>query len=302
MPRVVPLPVQASGRALSVAQLAALGISERRSYGVDLQRPFRGVRSHGFDLGALTHRCAAYLPRLAPGQFFSHSTAAMLHGIPVPLSHRRDPRIHVSSLRPALPPRAAGVVGHRLRAPVLLVTVAGLPASDPVSTWCLLASTLGDRDLIAAADFLLGPRSTVTLTQLQVAVAGWHGHNGAAALRGALPLARLRVRSPRETFLRLMLRDAGLPEPEINYWIYDDHGRFLTESDLVYPEEKVVLEYEGDHHRTDAVQWRKDIARREALEDAGWRVVRITAEDMDRYPERLLARVRAALRRPRSLA
>lgn len=154
-------------------------------------------------------------------------------------------------------------------------------------------------DLIAAADYLVGPKPKATLANLEDAVATWQGQNGAKTLRAALPFVRLRVRSPRETLLRLLLLDAGLPEPEINYWIYDDHGQFLTESDLVYPEEKVVIEYEGDHHRTDVRQWRKDIARREALEDAGWRVIRVSADDLDLYPDRLIARIRKALARPR---
>jgi hypothetical protein len=299
MPRTVPLPPEARGNALHVSQLAEFGISERRSYGLDLQRPFRGVRSHGFDLTALSQRCAAYLPRMTPDQFFSHSTAAMVHGIPVPLALWRDTRLHVSVQRPAYPPDTVGVVGHRLRAPVVRVVSAGLPVTDPVTTWCLLGSMLGGRDLVAAADYLVGPKPKATLAQLESAVAAWYGHNGAAALRAALPSVRLRVRSPRETLLRLLLVDAGLPEPEINYRIYDEHGQFLTESDLVYPEEKVVIEYEGDHHRTDIHQWRKDIARRESLEDAGWRVIRVSADDLDRYPDRLIARIRKAMARPR---
>lgn len=299
MPRVVPLPLDARGRALSIGELAALGISERRSYGRDLQRPFRGVRSQGLNLSELSERCAAYRPRMTPDQFFSHSTAALLHGIPVPLILWRERRLHISVLRPAYPPGTAGILGHRLRAPVARATVGALPVSDAVSTWCLLGSVLGLRDLVAAADYLVGPKPKATLAQLERAVNGWHGHNGSAALRAALPLVRSRVRSPRETLLRLVIRDAGLPEPEINYRIYDDDGQFLTESDLVYPEEKVVLEYEGDHHRTDVVQWRKDIARRESLEDAGWRVIRVSADDLDRYPARLIARIRKAMARPR---
>jgi hypothetical protein len=236
---------------------------------------------------------------MTPDQFFSHSTAAMLHGIPVPLSLWRDTRLHVSVLRPAYPPITEGVIGHRLRTPVVRNIVAGIPVSDPITTWCLLGSVLGIRDLIAAADYLIGSRPKATLAGLETAVAAWYGQNGAAALRAALPSVRPRVRSPRETLLRLLLVDAGLPEPEINYWIYDDHGQFLAESDLVYIEEKVVLEYEGDHHRTDVVQWRKDIARRESLEDAGWRVIRVSADDLDLYPDRLIARIRKALSRQR---
>ena len=299
MPRNVPLPPGIHARPARVAELAELGISERRSYGRDLQRPFRGVRSHGLDLTALSDRCAAYRARMTPDQFFSHSTAAMLQGIPVPLTLWRDTRLHVSVLRPVYPPNIVGVIGHRLRAPVVRSTVAGLPVADPVTTGCLLGSVLSIRDLIAAADYLVGPKPKATLAQLERAVTAWHGQNGTATLRAALPSVRLRVRSPRETLLRLLLADAGLPEPEINYWIYDDHGQFLTESDLVYPEEKVVLEHEGDHHRTDAQQWRRDIARRESLEDAGWRVVRVSADDLDLYPDRLIARIRKARSRPR---
>lgn len=299
MPRIVPLPPDIRAHPVRVAELAEIGISERRSYGRDLQRPFRGVRSHGLDLTDLSDRCVAYRARMTPDQFFSHSTAAMVHGIPVPLTLWRDSRLHVSALRPAFPPYTVGVIGHRLRAPVVRSTVAGLPVSDAVTTWCLLGSVLSIRDLIAAADYLVGPKPKATLAQLEAVVAAWHGQNGAAALRAALPSVRLRVRSPRETLLRLLLVDAGLPEPEINYWIYGAQGQFLTESDLVYVEEKVVLEYEGDHHRTDAGQWRKDIARREALEDAGWRVVRVSADDLDLYPDRLIARIRKAMSRPR---
>ena len=300
MPRIIPLPPSVRAHPVRVVDLAELGISERRSYGRDLQRPFRGVRSHGLDLTALSDRCAAYQSRMTPNQFFSHSTAAMLHGMPVPLALWRDTRLHVSVLRPAYPPNTVGIVGHRLRAPVMRTTVAASPVSDPVTTWCLLGSVLGNRDLIAAADYLVGPKPKATLVQLEAAVAAWHGQNGAAALRAAFPLVRLAVRSPRETLLRLVVLDAGLPEPEINYWIYDDHGQFLAECDLVYPKERVVLEYEGDHHRTDVRQWRKDIARRETLEDADWRVIRVSADDLDLYPSRLVTRIRKALSRPRS--
>lgn len=300
MPRTVPLPPDIRARPVRITELVELGISERRSYGRDLQRPFSGVRSQGLDLTVLSDRCAAYRARMTPDQFFSHSTAAMLHGIPVPMTLWREVRLHVSVLRPAYPPDTVGVVGHRLRAPVGCSTIAGLSVSDPVTTWCLLGSMVDIRDLIAAADYLVGPKPKATLAQLEAAVAAWHGQNGVAALRTALPFVRPRVRSPRETLLRLLLLDAGLPEPEINYWIYDDHGQFLAESDLVYPEEKVVIEYEGDHHRTDVGQWRKDIARRESLEDAGWRVIRVSAADLDLYPDRLIARIRKARSRPRS--
>jgi len=54
---------------------------------------------------------------------------------------------------------------------------------------------------------------------------------------------------------------------------------------------KIALEYEGDHHRTDRRQFRRDIRRFEALADMGWLTIRVTAEDTRGG---VLARVAAA--------
>jgi hypothetical protein len=66
-------------------------------------------------------------------------------------------------------------------------------------------------------------------------------------------------------------------------------------ADLVYIGLKVILEYEGDQHRTDVRQWNRDIERQEQLVAEGWIVVRITAERMSR-PRSVVARVLQALR------
>ncbi len=70
-------------------------------------------------------------------------------------------------------------------------------------------------------------------------------------------------------------------------------GHFVAECDLVYRRAKVVLEYEGDGHR-ERGKFRKDIARYDRLQDLGWRVIRVTQEDLD-HPADLLARIRRAL-------
>ena len=83
------------------------------------------------------------------------------------------------------------------------------------------------------------------------------------------------------SMLRLLLVDAGLPEPEVNVRLLAPDGSFLAEGDLVYRSARLVLEYEGEHHRTDKKVFRSDIRRRERYEDAGWSVIRVTADDMD---------------------
>ena len=62
----------------------------------------------------------------------------------------------------------------------------------------------------------------------------------------------------------------------------------------MYRRQRVLLEYEGDQHRTDKRRFRSDIRKYEAQQDLGWRVVRVTEDDL-REPAALIARVRRLL-------
>jgi hypothetical protein len=106
---------------------------------------------------------------------------------------------------------------------------------------------------------------------------------------------RERVDSPRETRLRLCLVLAGLPEPECNVRV--GTAEFpIGRGDLVYLQFKVIIEYEGDQHRTDVRQWNIDIQRQEDFAAAGWNVIRVTAHGM-RRPRSVVHRVLGALRK-----
>jgi len=41
----------------------------------------------------------------------------------------------------------------------------------------------------------------------------------------------------------------------------------------------VAVEYDGEQHRTDAVQFRNDITRSEYVDGLGWRRIRVLAGD-----------------------
>ncbi len=118
---------------------------------------------------------------------------------------------------------------------------------------------------------------------------------GRAPLSAALGLVRERVDSPQETRTRLLVVRAGIPEPEANRDAYDDHGGWLGQIDLGWHAVKVALEYLGDVHRTAKGRWRKDVRRREVLEDDGWRVLFVTADDLGPYRRDFLRRVTTAL-------
>lgn len=112
-------------------------------------------------------------------------------------------------------------------------------------------------------------------------------------LRELLPLIDGGAASPRESRLRLWLLDKGFPRPQTQIPVLEG-SRPVAFLDMGWPEHKVAVEYDGDHHRKDRRQYVKDMGRLRMLEAMGWIVIRVIAEDrIDEW----LARVEAALRR-----
>jgi hypothetical protein len=115
--------------------------------------------------------------------------------------------------------------------------------------------------------------------------------------------ADARAESPPETRTRLILRAAtGIPEPTPQLVVCDDRGLFVGRVDFGWRELRTALEYQGDHHRVDRRQWRRDAVRTTQLAAAGWLVLPITAHDLFVDPRGFVHRVRVALaRRAREL-
>lgn len=249
-----------------------------------------------------------YAERMSPDEFFSHSSAAVLWGTALPFGGSED--LHVGVLHPRRLPRARGVRGHQARSRQTHVVVhpeTGLRVASPATTWTMLGAVLKHPyDLVAAGDSLIRvqrmpgpwirtmPPPLATRHQLENAV-GAGRRVGGPALRTALPLLRIGSASRPESWTRLTLCDAGLPEPILDHDVYDEHGEFIGCVDLAYPELKIAIEYEGDHHRTDVATWNRDLAKHDALQAAGWRVIRVSRAMLFTRPHELVARVRGAL-------
>jgi hypothetical protein len=121
-------------------------------------------------------------------------------------------------------------------------------------------------------------------------------HRGARGLRrlqDVLPLVDGGAASPRETWLRLLFIDAGLPTPATQIPVYDD-SQFVAMLDMGWEDYKVAAEYDGDQHRTDRRQFVKDINRLAKTQDLGWHVVRVVNEHR---PGDVISRVYHALTR-----
>ncbi|OBJ79490.1 hypothetical protein A9W96_03930 [Mycobacterium sp. 1245852.3] len=59
-----------------------------------------------------------------------------------------------------------------------------------------------------------------------------------------------------------------------------------------WEEYRVAAEYDGDHHRTNRKQYARDQSRLRRLDDLGWIVIRVIADDK---PDDVVGRVRRAL-------
>lgn len=251
--------------------------------------------------------CRQYALVMPRDQFFSHIAAAVLWNLTLPpalLLRCLERGIDVAVLAPGRTPRSTRVIGHNVKASHVSVRVhRGLRVSSPASTWACLAGEMTDtHELVAVGDSvvrepLFGSRTgaLATLNELEAAVSAGR-RPGVLRLREALPLVRTRSLSRPESLLRLLLVSNGIPEPELNHPIRDHAGEVIAWGDLVYPRERVVVEFEGDHHRVNREQWTSDILRQERLERCGWLVVRVTGVQLMNQGAAVAGRVRRALR------
>ncbi|MGX5681135.1 DUF559 domain-containing protein [Schumannella luteola] len=235
--------------------------------------------------------------RLPAHAFFSHSTAALLWGAPLPWSVETQPRIHVSVQAPAARLHSRDVIGHRLDIVDSDVTTwGGLRLSAAARTWFDLATQLDLGDLVAVGDYLIHYRAPFTdRVELARVIARCEGARGVRLAREALALLNDRAESRPESLLRVILVRSDLPTAEVNHVLVDTETGKQMRPDFLFREQQVILEYQGDYHRTRA-QWRRDMTRRTRLEAQGWKVVELNADDL-KDPVELVARIRALLAR-----
>jgi hypothetical protein len=187
----------------------------------------------------------------------------------------------------------AGIVTRNLRlADCEIACVAGLPVTTAARTAFDLARRLPAGEGVARLDALL--RATSCRREDVLLLADRYPRvRGLRRLRTALSLVDAGSASPKETWLRLLVVRAGLPAPETQLPVVK-HYRTIAMLDMGWEGFKVALEYDGDQHRTSRRQYVRDLRRLKALEDCGWIVIRVIAEDR---PDDVIRRVREALRR-----
>lgn len=173
-----------------------------------------------------------------------------------------------------------------------------LTLTTPVRTAFDLARLLPTRSAVVGLDRLLNLR-VVTTAELRALVLDRPGWVGIGSARHALELADGGAESPRESLLRLVWLEAGLPKPTCNAVVRDGVGAFVARVDLIDQASGLVGEYDGFWHS--GSERRSDDARRsEALEALGLQLVRATASDIGGAGEDAFrARLRRAYQRAR---
>ncbi|MEV7397339.1 DUF559 domain-containing protein [Aeromicrobium sp. NPDC092404] len=287
MPRPIDVPSHLRDGPFTTSQAREAGVSKDALAGGRFRRLFRGAYCTVDQTVTFSLLVRAALLVLPTDACLSHVTALRWFGVTM----GPELPLHFST-NSVTQTRLEGVVLHRRQGPLRPRLDQGLRVLGPDRTFVDCATRLGHVDLVRAGDWLVRLRLTTPDTLMAYAMSSHL--NGVRRARRVASHVRERVDSVMETDLRLMLRFARLPEPEINGTITDVFGGFLARGDLVFRQWRVVVEYDGWHHERDARQRQKDHLRRERLEANGWRVIVVTIEDM-RAPSMIVQRVHAAL-------
>ncbi len=255
------------------------------------ERVSRGAYVSADDITGRWDRTLAHIVavhrRTAVPHWFSHESAALLWGLPVwqdaPATHLRQ------STRPG-PGQRSSVRRHVDPVPSIhRAVVNDLPVTSLALTAVDCARSLPVLDALVVADAAL--RAGADVEDMALLLDQAQGRAGVATARRVLAAADPGAESAPETATRYLLLAAGLPTPQTQVPVQTWQRTYWV--DLGYPQWRVAVEYDGrTKYGGDA--WFKEKRRLDAIVEAGWRVVRVTAEDLA-DPSRLVARVRHVL-------
>jgi hypothetical protein len=163
------------------------------------------------------------------------------------------------------------------------VTTAARTALDLACWYPMSTAVAALDDLVRVTD--------VKLPDVELLAARYRGRRGIERARTSLDLVDAGSQSPKETWLRLVLVQAGLPRPQTQIPVYDEFGDTVAYLDMGWEDLMVAVEYDGEQHRNDRRQFTWDIRRREIVERRGWILVRVVAGDR---PAEIVRRAKAA--------
>jgi hypothetical protein len=106
-----------------------------------------------------------------------------------------------------------------------------------------------------------------------------HRHaRGLRKLDVALDLVDGGAQSPKETWLRLLLIDAGFPRPQTQIPVLGPDGYPRYFLDMGWKDMMLAVEYDGEQHWKDPLQFGYDVDRQEYISGVGWTVIRVVSQ------------------------
>ena len=218
------------------------------------------------------------------------AAAAALHG-----ARWIDADVPIELIFKSSRPQRGLLVRNEMLANDEITRVAGLPVTTPARTAFDLGRHLPRAQALARLDALMRatPFSRATVGGLATR---HRGSPSVRQLRSVLPLVDGGAASPKETWLRLLLIDAGFPAPATQIPVHEN-WHLVAMLDMGWQEVGVAVEYDGDQHRTERRQYVRDIGRLRKLESLGWVVIRVIAEDRPIDVVQRVAEARARRRR-----
>lgn len=101
------------------------------------------------------------------------------------------------------------------------------------------------------------------------------GSRGLRQLAKVLDLYDPGAASPKETWLRLLVIRADYPRPQTQIPVTSVDGRRRYYLDMGWKDMMLAMEYDGEQHRVDPVQYAYDIQRSEDIAELGWTRLRV---------------------------
>ncbi len=262
---------------VSASQLRALGLDRfavrRRVLSGHLHRLHRGVYAVG-------HTCleprGIYLAAVlgcGPGAALSHRSAGALWDL-----RRSSTRVEVTVPRTRRGPEGLTVHSSRMLDSRDVTVVDGIAVTSLSRTLADLAAVVPRRELANALD-RAERLQLLDLSRVDELLARSRGRRGAAALGAAIAAWRPRnTRSELEDRHLELVSAAGLQGPEVNVLLAGERERH--EVDALWRGAALVVQLDGfAYHRTRRDRER-DAAADADLELAGYRVLRLTWDDV----------------------
>ena len=253
---------------------------------------------------AETHqRCLALAGRTRHQLIFSHITLLELRGMTLKLSTSLSiDKLHVTVDAMGKKSRLLGAQEHLWTPPMSVSMIDDIIAGVSVEqAICQIAPFTTQNSLTMAMDWLTCNNAELRQTTheaLSDHIYGIGSFRGCRQCKAALERSVGGTDSPKESALRLHAVDSGLPCPEVNYPIFDQLELITHSVDMAYPEEHVIIEYDGEYHYNKS-RWQYDLHKRNRLQDMGWTVLVAVNSDLatPQATDRFIRMVARALRR-----